>query len=107
MSAIPPTIIGATLQTSQAQQQAAAIQRSEAEAKDNAFRSQVRAVDQRDTTVSVSDDDTRINADGGGTGGRGRAFREPGPEAPPEQVSDEQNGITVDEAGRLHLDVEA
>ncbi|HOW18385.1 MAG TPA: hypothetical protein PLC79_05055 [Phycisphaerae bacterium] len=108
MSAIPPSIPASIIQTAQAQQQATGIQKAETDSQDQAFRSEIRAVEQRDGTVFSGDEDTRVNADGGGTGGQGRPFREAGEEATAQQgnaVGEE--GITVDELGRTHLDLEA
>jgi len=108
MSTIPPHLAGTILQTSQVQFQAAGIQKTEGDTKNNAFREQVRAAEMKDGTVSANDEDTRINADGGGTGGQGRAFRGPKEEAAPEgEGAPEDGGVTVDESGRIHLDVEA
>jgi hypothetical protein len=108
MSMIPTDIAAAALQTSQVQLQAAGIQKAETDAKDNAFRQQIRVAELKDGTVSANDDDTRIDGDGGGTGGQGRAFRGPKEEAPTEDDADQAGqGITVDESGRVHLDLEA
>ena len=57
-------------------------------------------------TVVAEDADTAIFADAEGTGSQGRSFEEPGAEerqAP--ETSD--NGISKDEDGQLHLDIEA
>jgi len=108
MSAIPPSIPASIIQTAQAQQQAAGIQKAETDSQDQAFRSEIRAVEQRDGTVFSGDEDTRVTPDGGGTGGQGRPFREAGGEATAEQENPAGNdGITVDESGRTHLDLEA
>jgi hypothetical protein len=108
MSAIPPSIPASVLQSTQAQQQAVGIQKADTDAQDQAFRAEIRAVEQRDGTVFSGDDDTRINPDGGGTGGQGRAFREGGEETPAtEEESRSGTGITIDESGQPHVDLEA
>lgn len=108
MSAIPSNISASILQSTQTQQQAAGIQQAEGDAQDQAFRAEVRAVEQRDGTVFSGDDDTRINADGGGGGSQGRAFRENGEETlGQEEAAALDVGITVDETGQPHVDLEA
>ena len=67
---------------------------------------QVKAVDEQGGTVDTEDADTAIFPDAEGTGSQGRPFEEPGAEerqAP--ETSD--NGISKDEDGQLHLDIEA
>jgi hypothetical protein len=56
--------------------------------------------------IDTSDDSTRTNTDGGGGGSQGRAFQE-GEANPDEQPTEEQEGLTRDEDGQLHLDLEA
>jgi hypothetical protein len=108
MSAIPASVPASILQTAQAQQQAAGIQKAESDGQDQAYRAEVRAVEQRDGTVSSGDDDTRVNAEGGGMGGQGRAFRGGGEENRGEEdASGTAPGITVDESGQAHVDLEA
>ncbi len=108
MSAIPSAIPASALQTTQAQQQAAGIQKAEGDAQDSAFRNEVRAVEQSDGTVHSGDDDTRVNPDGGGAGGQGRAFREGGEEtAAQEETDGADGGITIDDSGQPHVDLEA
>jgi hypothetical protein len=108
MSTIPPNLAGSILHASNVQQQAGDARRAEDEAKENAFRAQIRDAKQREGTVTAEDDDTRVDPDSGGTGGQGRAFSEGGEEATAEnQAAEDTNGITVDEAGRLHVDLEA
>lgn len=108
MSAIPPHLPGTILQTTQVQQQASDIQKAERDAKKNAFRAEIRKVEQRDSTVSADDEDISVNSDGGGTGGQGRAFGEANEEAAAEGDDDLKDaGITVDDSGQFHLDLEA
>lgn len=106
MSAIPPNVAGSVLQAPLAQQQAADVRRVADDSRENASQSQVRSVEQQDTTVSAGDEDVRVGPDAGGTGGQGRSFREE-PGAAPEKPDDADEGITVDESGQMHLDLEA
>ncbi len=50
-----------------------------------------------------------VNTDGGGAGSQGRAFDEqPQPDTSDSQPSDaDQNGITSDDDGQMHLDITA
>ncbi len=67
---------------------------------------QVKAVDEADTTVDTTDSDVEIYADAEGTGSQGRSPEEEAEEA---DEADEAagKGITEDDQGRLHLDLEA
>ncbi len=108
MSSIPSNLTGAILQTTQVQQQAAGIQKADSDARDSAFRSEARIVDERGGTVFANDEDTRVNPDGGGTGGQGRAFRGGAEETGAHQDQPtEDKGITIDETGQMHVDLEA
>jgi hypothetical protein len=109
VSEIPPNLPGSVLQSTQTQQLANDLQRAETDAKENAFRNQVRAIEQREGTVGAEDADLAVNADeGGGTGGQGRAFREHGEENPEaESERSEEPGISRDADGRIHIDLEA
>ena len=67
---------------------------------------QVRALDEQGTTVDTEDADTAIYTDAEGTGSQGRPFEEGG-SAKQETAEASDNGITEDEDGQLHLDIEA
>ena len=57
-----------------------------------------------ENSIGTSDSDTEVNPDAMGAGGQGRAFSE-NPEETEEQHAD-QPGITKDEDGQYHLDIE-
>lgn len=107
MSAIPPDMAAGILNTAHIQQQANDLQRAESDANFNNFRAQFRAAERADGTVAAGGEDTRIDPDTGGTGGQGRAFNEAPAENPAEHESGPDNGISVDESGQVHLDLEA
>ena len=68
---------------------------------------QVKAVDEAGSTVDTEDADNRVFADSEGGGSQGRSFEE-GKSAQSEESKDAcNNGITTDDQGRLHLDLEA
>lgn len=106
MSSIPPSITAASLQTVQAQTQTAGIQKAEKNSRDQAFRDEIRMVEERGGTVFASDEDTRVNPDGGGTGSQGRAFGSRRDDGTPAEDEDTP-AVTLDETGRPHLDLEA
>ena len=81
-------------------------------------RRQVRSLAEADDSVETTDADTQIFADAEGTGGQGRAFEETGQPASPEGDSESDgegdragsvapSGITHDDDGRQHVDLEA
>lgn len=68
---------------------------------------QVRSVEEAGTTVDTEDADNQVFTDAEGSGGQGRSFEE-GTSAEGgqgEEASD--SGITKDDEGQLHLDLEA
>jgi hypothetical protein len=69
---------------------------------------QVKTVDESGATVDTADADIAIFADAEGTGSQGRAFQEQ-EEAPEEDVQKRRkgDGITKDDDGQLHVDLEA
>ena len=74
----------------------------------NAVNRQVKATEEADTTVDTADDDTKVFADAEGTGSQGRPFEEES--APPDQQDEAaatNEGISRDENGQVHLDLEA
>ena len=68
---------------------------------------QVRSVDEVDITVDTTDDDTKVFADAEGSGSEGRSEEEE--TAPQEEpgTSSPGRGVTTDEDGTQHVDLEA
>ena len=73
----------------------------------NAVDRQVKAVDEADTTVDTDDPDARVFADAEGSGSMGRPFEEETTSDPETPSKESSKGITEDEDGQLHLDLEA
>jgi len=106
MSEIPSDIAssaaGAPLQSRQAARAKDARRAGQALAVDR----QVKSVDEADTTVDTDDADTQVFGDAEGGGGSGR-------ELPDNTTDDEAKnqppnpGITIDDTGQTHLDLEA
>lgn len=67
---------------------------------------QVKSLDEADATVETTDNDTRVFTDAEGGGSLGRQLEEENAEEDTEPAGDE-NGITRDDDGRLHVDLEA
>ena len=67
---------------------------------------QIKAVDESGSTVETEDADTRVFTDAEGGGSQGRAFEEEHPESETPADSPDK-GITRDQDGQLHLDLEA
>ena len=72
-----------------------------------AAQNQVRSVDEVEITVETTDDNAKVFADAEGSGSEGRSEEEGN--APQEEpgTSQEDRGITTDEDGTQHVDLEA
>ena len=68
---------------------------------------QVRTVDEAGSTVETTDADARVFTDAEGQGGQGRQFDEDSKPKSDKQTIDRRKGIAADDAGQLHLDLEA
>lgn len=72
----------------------------------NAAQRQVKSIDEADTIVDTEDPDSQVFADSEGEGSFGRNLPEetgqPAPDEPPPQ-----GGITTDDDGQTHLDLQA
>ena len=74
----------------------------------DAAKRQVNTVNEADTTVETSDEDVAVftNAEGGGS--QGREEEQPGQDQTnPESTDQPTGGITRDDTGQLHIDIEA
>lgn len=72
----------------------------------NATRRQVRIVDEVEVTVETTDDNTKVFADAEGSGSQGRSEEEQASTGEAEEAAGPP-GITTDEDGTLHVDLEA
>jgi len=106
MSAIPPHVIGSAVQAGMVQ----AEQSRQSDAEKNERASQTRTIQGNPDAileVEATDADTQVHTDAGGLGSQGR-HDEPAEEAPEEVAQDSaENGVTTDEQGRRHIDLEA
>ena len=73
----------------------------------NATQRQVKAVDEADTTVDTEDADTQVFTNSEGGGSQGRSLEEESPGIPEQAADHDEQGVTKDEDGQVHLDLEA
>ncbi len=73
----------------------------------NASNRRARAVDEAGNTVDTEDSDNQVFADAESSGGQGRAFEESNPTDADDAGEQSKIGITKDDDGRLHIDLEA
>ncbi len=103
MSSVPPNLVGPILQSGLVQRQVSKVRDNERAAQVNADRSQNLAIDEKDTTVETTDNDTQVHTDAEGGGSQGRAFTEP-------EENEEQGALDEErpdgDHGR-HIDLEA
>ncbi len=68
---------------------------------------QVRSVEEAGTTVDTEDADSQVFSDAEGSGSQGRSFEEGTAAEGGQGEGASDNGITRDDEGHLHLDLEA
>jgi len=102
MSSLPPNLVGPILQSHLAQRQVSNVRNTERSQQINAERQQTAAIDEKDTTVETTDNDTAVHSDAEGQGSQGRAFT--APEEPEEPQSEPSS---PDEDQGQHIDLQA
>ena len=106
MSSIPPNVVGPILQAGTAQRQASRVLENEREQQETAFRSASRVSDRLDA-VDETDNDTQVNSDAEGLGSQGKFAAQPDDEQADEPSTESATGITRDDDGHVHVDLEA
>jgi hypothetical protein len=86
------------------QRQVSSVRDNERAQQASADRQQTNAIDEKDTTVETTDDDTRIHPDAEGTGSQGRPFSNPEDQQPDEE--EPRDPDSGDDEGR-HIDLTA
>lgn len=106
MAEIPSDIASSAAQAGFKAQNVGKANEAERAGKVTAAQRQVKTVDEVEVTVETTDDNTKVFTDAEGTGSQGRSEEEETQEA---QADDEQQpgGITTDEDGTQHVDLEA
>ncbi len=104
-SSLPPNLVGSILQSHLTQRQTSVTQDSARAEQVNAAQRQSKAIDEADTTVETTDEDTRISPDSQGGGGQGRAFSSPENEA--ELLREDDSSRENEDADELrHIDIQ-
>ncbi len=108
MSGIESNIAGSILQAGLQQKTVSDVQDTEANRGINAAKEAAKRAEQRADDIVADDSEMTVNTDGGG-GGQGRNFSESPveEEAPPEVAEEDRRGITKDETGQYHVDIDA
>lgn len=109
MSAIPPNAIASVLQSGVVQRDAAKDVDAAKQASTETTRKLTGGPDALvELEIEATDTDTQIHSDsGGGTGGQGRHDAGAEEEPATDEVTGENSGVSVDEAGRVHIDLSA
>ena len=107
MADIPSDIASSAAQAGYQARDAGQARAARQAAQANAADRQVKAIDETDTTVDTDDADARVFADAEGSGGMGRPFEEEAAAEPEETAEGSDEGISKDEDGQVHLDLEA
>lgn len=106
MSGIDANFAGPFLQAPQASQQAAHARETEFNRAERIRRETAKIDDQRDTTIDETDENALVDNEAEGKGSQGRPFEDAAADTTEDPPADTA-GITVDDAGRPHLDLEA
>ena len=103
MSSVPPNIVGPILQSNLAQRQVSGVRDNERAQQTNADQKQSAAINEKDSTVETTDNDTEVYADAEGQGSQGRAFTEPDQDEEEQQPEDD----SPDADQGQHIDFQA
>jgi hypothetical protein len=107
MSDIPPPIAISGAQAGFAQAEASRAKDAERSGQSAAQRNGVKSIDEAGSVIETSDEDTAVFTDSEGGGGQGRADEESLPEEDAETEGVAENGLTRDDDGEIHLDIQA
>lgn len=67
---------------------------------------QAKSADELEVTVEISDDNTKVSPDAEGSGSQGRSDEEATPDQGPPDADIPVPGLTTDEDGQQHLDLQ-
>ena len=108
MSDIPPNIVGSSLQAGYVQGEAAKARDARRAGQTHAGQNSAKAIDDAGNTIETGDEDTQVFGDAQGTGGQGRTTEEEGQGTQsPEHESPTDSGVTTDDHGDQHVDLQA
>ncbi len=107
MAEIPADITSSAAQAGYLSRDVANAREARRIAQANASNRQTKAIDDAVDVVETSDADSQVSTDSEGAGSQGRAY-DGEPESEPETSAENTTeGITRDDDGQLHLDLEA
>ena len=101
MSSLPTNILGSIAQTAIQQEQLARAGDTAMSRRAEQSRLMAERSEQAQNAVEDTDGESDVHDGGGGAGGQGRAFSNP------DQENSDNTGLTTDQDGRTHLDIEA
>lgn len=107
MAEIPSDIASSAAQAGFKSEQVDKTRNAERAGQANAAKSQVKALDEVEDTVETTDDNTKVFSDAEGTGSQGRNLEEATEEPDDQAEPAGEGGITTDDDGHQHLDMEA
>ena len=107
MAEIPSDIPASAAQAGYQAREVGRARDARSAAQANAAIRQARAVDESDTTIDTEDSDNQVFSDAEGSGGQGRSFEEDNPKDAHDATDESKIGISKDDDGTLHIDLEA
>ncbi len=107
MTEIPPHLPASAAQSSVQAGEVAKERDARRAGQADAANRQIKAVNEAGSTVETTDDDVAVFGDSEGTGSEGRELEEDNTPSPESTGEGTKNGITRDDDGRFHVDLEA
>ncbi len=107
MAEIPPDISSSAAQAGFQAREVAKERDARRIARSDAANRQLKSVDEAGRTVETNDDDVAVFSDAEGAGGQGRAFEEGDEPTAEKDDPTAATGITRDDEGQFHVDLEA
>ncbi len=107
MAEIPPDISSSAAQAGFQAREVAKERDARRTGQAEAASRQTKAVTESGDTVETTDADVAVYADAEGTGSQGRPFEEAETDEPETDDKPKNGGITRDDDGQLHVDLEA
>ncbi len=107
MSEIPPDLASSAAQSGVQSREIAKEREARRAGQADAATRQVKTVDEAGSTVETTDDDVAVFTDAEGSGSQGRESEQHTPAEAESTDKNDGRGITKDDEGRLHVDLEA
>ena len=108
MADIPPNISSSAAQAGYVQSEAARARDAARAGQRAAQQNQTKAIEEADAAITADDDDVQIYADSEGTGSQGRELpADADTEDAESEAPTDASGITRDDDGNPHLDIQA